>query len=449
MKAKTKSKMGIVILIILLFAFPLSAGGQKEKKPSVKVAEKPTVLKVSSEVGIHTEAWKKVVADFEKKYNAKVELTQYPFSKYREMLMVDYTSGNPSYDVSYISYGWYRSLVGGDYLNPFSSGLLKEINAEDIPNIELYREKGNIYFIPFMNEIAGLIYRTDLFNNSKEKTAFKNKYGYELEPPKTFKQYHDVAEFFTRTPNLYGVSMMGKRSVFLTVHFVNRLWGNGGNILDKNYKPIFNQEPGIKALKDLKMMLKDYTNPSDMTHLFSDAVGEFQQGKTAMIEIWSTVFFYANDPSKSKVAGKVAFAPIPRNERYLNSKIPYLYICWGFVVNKKSKHTDLANKFVAFITNKENEVKTAPYGNIPARFSALKSNELNKELPWMKDIHKTMMTNKLTPIYPWIPEGGTISANILAVAVSEYLSGQKSAKQALDDAAKKVHELLSKGGYYK
>ena len=188
--------------------------------------------------------------------------------------------------------------MGGDYLQAYSANFLQEIKIKDIPNIELYREKGEIYFMLFMNEIAGLIYRKDIFKDPKEKASFKTKYGYELAPPKNFKEYHDVAEFFTRPPDLYGVSLMGKRSVFLTVHFVNRLWGNGCNILDKGYKPIFNQEPGVKALEDLRAMFQGYANPADLTHLFSDAVGEFQQGRTAMIEIWSTVFFYADNPEK-------------------------------------------------------------------------------------------------------------------------------------------------------
>lgn len=94
---------GALTIIMLIIGLSLYAGGQKETEAEPKVQAAPVVLKVSSEVGIHTEAWKQVVADFEKQNNCKVELTQFPFSKYREMLMVDYTSGKPSYDVSYIS----------------------------------------------------------------------------------------------------------------------------------------------------------------------------------------------------------------------------------------------------------------------------------------------------------------------------------------------------------
>jgi len=50
-------------------------------------------LKISSEVGIHTEAWKTDLPALEKATGIKVDLTQFPFQKYREMLMLDYTGG--------------------------------------------------------------------------------------------------------------------------------------------------------------------------------------------------------------------------------------------------------------------------------------------------------------------------------------------------------------------
>ena len=39
-------------------------------------------------------------------------------------------------------------------------------------------------------------YRIDLFENPDNQKAFKAKYGYDLAPPKTWKQYLDIAEFF-------------------------------------------------------------------------------------------------------------------------------------------------------------------------------------------------------------------------------------------------------------
>jgi hypothetical protein len=43
-----------------------------------------------------------------------------------------------------------------------------------------------------------MLYRKDLFEDPKEKSAFKAKYGRELEVPQTFSDAKQVTEFFTR-----------------------------------------------------------------------------------------------------------------------------------------------------------------------------------------------------------------------------------------------------------
>jgi len=77
---------------------------------------------------------------------------------------------------------------------------------DNIPsNILGYGQKeGKTYCIPIFWNSHGLFYRKDLFEDPTEKANFKAKYGYELRVPRTFDELVDVAEFFTRPPNLYG-----------------------------------------------------------------------------------------------------------------------------------------------------------------------------------------------------------------------------------------------------
>ena len=66
---------------------------------------------------------------------------------------------------------------------------------------------GTTYWVAFDNDTQPFVYRSDLFNDPKEKTAFEDKYGQPLEFPKTWDDQAKVAAFFTRpdaaTP-LYG-----------------------------------------------------------------------------------------------------------------------------------------------------------------------------------------------------------------------------------------------------
>lgn len=405
-------------------------------------------LTLVSEVGISTTAWKSQMNEFTDVTGITVDLQQIPYANYLNKLMLSYTSGRSDYDVPYISELWYPAMANAKYLYPISdipgAGTL---DFSDIPGISNATIDGKIYIIPYYQELGGIVYRTDLFNDPVEKSNFRAKYGYDLEPPKTLRQYLDIAQFFYRPPDLYGVTLMGQRSIFLVTHFEQRLWAMGGTLFDSAMNPTFNSPIGIAALEEIKDFFK-YASPASKNYVFQDALTEFENGKSAMAEIWTTAMFYANDPSISKVAGKVAFTGFPRAEELVNQKLPMLYITWGFSVSSSAKDKGKALEWIKFITSPENEVKAAPLGGIPARFSALSDPKLAEELPWIPGFEQAMVNCVPTPLYPLIPEGPMILSNYLAPNISDYLTGSKTAKQALDDAAKGVRDLLEENGYY-
>lgn len=405
-------------------------------------------IKLVSEVGIHTEAWKTVMDDFQKKTGIKTTIQQFPYANYFDQLMLNFTSGRIDFDVPYISMLWYPALAKAGYIYPINKlPGYENLNLKDISGIDNAWQDGNLYFIPYMNELGGIVYRKDLFEDPKEKKAFKEKYGYELTPPQTLEQYRDIAEFFYRPPQLYGVTLMGQRSIFLATHFMQRLWAHGGDLLDSNMKPIFNSNEGIQALKEVKEMFK-YANPADKTYVFQDALTEFTQGRSAMAEVWTTAMLYVDDPETSKVVGKASFVGFPRPAALQGKKLPMLYISWGFAVSSASKNKEAALEWIKFVTDKQNEIKAAPYGNIPARFSSINDPTLRQKFPWLESFSKAMSNCIPTPMVPLIPEGNSIVSNYIAPAVSDYLSGAKTAEQALNDAANGVYQLLKTNGYY-
>lgn len=421
-----------IVLLVGLFSFGASSSG----------------IKLVSEVGIHTEAWKTVMDDFQKKTGIKTTIQQFPYANYFDQLMLNFTSGRVDFDVPYVSMLWYPALAKAGYIYPINKLPGYELlDLKDISGIENAWQDGNLYYIPYMNELGGIVYRKDLFEDPKEKKAFKEKYGYDLTPPQTLEQYRDIAEFFYRPPQLYGVTLMGQRSIFLATHFMQRLWALGGNLLDNKMRPIFNSKEGVQALEQVKEMFK-YANPVAKTYVFQDALTEFTQGRSAMAEIWTTAMLYVDNPETSKVVGNASFVGFPRPAASLGKKLPMLYISWGFTISSASKNKTDALEWIKFVTNKENEVKAAPYGNIPARFSAINDPILRKKYPWLEEFAKAMNNCIPTPMVPLIPEGNSIVSNYIAPAVSDYLSGAKTAQQALDDAANGVYQLLKQNGYY-
>ena len=94
----------------------------------------------------------------------------------------------------------------------------------------------------------GWAYRNDWFEDPKEKTAFKAKYGYELDVPETWAQLRDIAEFFIgRKKKRYGVTIYTDNSYdALVMGVMNTIFGYGGEMGDYST----NQVQGITNSKE-------------------------------------------------------------------------------------------------------------------------------------------------------------------------------------------------------
>ena len=66
--------------------------------------------------------------------------------------------------------------------------------------------------IPIVGGSQIMFYRSDLFENHGIRKSFKEQFGIELSPPRTWTEFNGIASFFTRScnpssPTLYGTSM--------------------------------------------------------------------------------------------------------------------------------------------------------------------------------------------------------------------------------------------------
>ncbi|AIQ65771.1 ABC transporter substrate-binding protein [Paenibacillus stellifer] len=449
----TKRKALLLSLVLSVAAILGACSKQTEQGAAESAASSSPAagggtLTIMAETSSHADAFKSIIPDFEAKYGVKVKVVELPYDQYHQQLTLKFTSGSADFDLAYVPIGWVPELQVPNYIVPISTDQaeLDKLKLDDFPGIgnAYFGDKKELYFVPYMNETQGILYRTDLFNDEKEKAAFKAKYGYDLAPPKTMQQYKEIAEFFNRPDqNLSGVTLMGEKSILLGFAFYNRLFNYGGDLYDDQYKQQFDNEAGVKALNDLKDLFQ-YTSAAAKQYGWSDASGEFLQGRSAMAEMATTIAQVAQDPAQSKVVGKVGFSAIPANDE--NTKdIKRFYLPYGFVMTKDSKLKQEALEWIEFATSQEMMEKAAPVGNIPARTSAL-TGTLSSEYSFYAPHAEIMNSFKLKPL-PLIPEGATITGDILPSAVSRFLNGEQTAQEALDQAASEYDELMSSRGY--
>ncbi len=164
----------------------------------------------------------------------------------------------------------------------------------------------------------------------------------------------------------------------------------------------------------------------------------FKQEKVAMITGGNASYTYLEDPSQSKVVGKVGYAPTP----FAPCGKDPLWV-WGWGINKDSKKKDAAWLFVQWATSKPLMNQMAPKYGCPARVSVYSSPAYVKAMPSQEfiDSQLFMMTKGINPYPQLIHEKYAEGAEIVSKEMSNILAGIKTVEQAAADADKQLIAL--------
>ena len=212
---------------------------------------------------------------------------------------------------------WTRWFVAHEAIEPLENILPSDILEKQKANIpEMLLDfivlDGKTYDLPIYWNSICLFYRKDLFEDPKEKEAFEKEYGYELRPPRTWKEWIDIAKFFTRPEeNLWGTTINGKAWAFYYDEYIYSNWAKLDYVDIKNKKCYINNDYGVKLLETLAELAKISPPGWEEGDWFTFGDPMFAEGKLAMWMNWYYPWPMFQDPTKSKVAGKVGVAPVP------------------------------------------------------------------------------------------------------------------------------------------
>jgi len=307
-----------------------------------------------------------------------------------------------------------------------------------------------------------------LFNDPIEKAAFQKKYGYILNPPATYAEFRDMAEFFTRKKgellmgkpldaDFYGTVQANKPPSFLWYRFVNFLIAFGANdIYDPvTMRPTMSDKAAVDAVK-YYVSLGKFQPPGNLNMAGGEAVSLFAAGGVAMlIDYFERVTGIALNPNTSKVHDKVDFTVLPSQRGVPNR--PHAAHAGGnaVAIYSLSQHKDAAYKVLELASTRQIEKKVLrekyPYGGwVPPRISLMRDPELQKQYPWMKRALTDLLLRK--DIYYFqlsqIPEYYAC-IDIVGTQISKALAGEQSAEAATTEAQRQLEVLFKQAGYLK
>lgn len=137
----------------------------------------------------------------------------------------------------------------------------------------------------------------------------------------------------------------------------------GGKIFDDQWRPVFQQEAGIKAAELLKQISD--TGPAGIPgYGFGEMSNAFLQGQAAMYLDTIAIFGQVEDPAKSKIAGKVAYALHPKGTRASSETGGF-----GMAIPRNAANSEAAFLFIEWMTNKVNDKKVTGLGGNATRMS--------------------------------------------------------------------------------
>ncbi|GBD44182.1 putative ABC transporter-binding protein [bacterium HR40] len=332
---------------------------------------------------------------WEKLTGIKVNVIEVPTAEMFTKILQEHRAGSGAYDALNVIPSWMADLVRAGALEPLDPYVDKYGYREELEDIApVYRDNqmkvgDTIYGFPDDGDVFVFYYRKDVLGDPDIQRAFKAKLGYDLPvPPKTWKEFRDVACFVTQHTGgkPYGAAFF-REAVYGQFMFQERFRVEGGRFFDPDtMKATVNSEAGVRVFEAWREE-NACMPPGVESWGFVENLAAFLAGDTAMTISWPPYGRWAAGYGteeqalawvpKSKIAGKVGYALPPGGH-------PQLAAGFSLAVSASSRHKEAAYLFIQWLNSKDTSLKRVqlPYAlRDPFRTSHFASAEYQAKWP--------------------------------------------------------------------
>lgn len=324
-----------------------------------------------------------------------------------------------------------------------------DIIGEFVPaNISASMVDGELIMLPQAQfDVSAMYYLKSNYTDETRNAAFKAEYGYDLAPPETWTQVKDQAIFLSDPPNFFGTQYAGKDEAIVG-RFYELVVAEGGMYVDENFKPVFNSEAGQRALQlFVDLYSAEAVPPGVLNYVWDELGAGFASGTVALNLDWPGWAGYFNDPAESKAAGNLGVIVQPMGSVTRTGWSGH----HGFSVTEDCADKEAAASLVWFLTNEDSQLLESSGGSLPTRTAVWEANVASaaagddafraESMAVFAEAAKYAFP--VPPIAEWVE-----STNLVYPELQAAILGDKTVKEALDDAAAAVDELMRESGYY-
>jgi len=351
-----------------------------------------------------------------------------PFEKMGELVSIAMSSKSSTFDVIYVIDSSIATYAHNGWLRPLDDLWAKyknEFNLGDYSDaaIKMCTYNGHLYAIPAAVNVMMFYYRKDLFDAQGKA------------PPKTVAEYQALAKQFNSPMHAGTIDCLKPVDALLNeAHWYLNTIGTGW--FDAQWRPVFNNERGVRAIDALKQTTQ-YAQRGFASSANDECLIALQQDTAVMGQQWATRASSVDNPKQSRVVGKFDFMPMPQGHARILTD--------GYAISAFSKQDpDTLFRIMATATQEAN-MRQVSSMLVPPRNAILKDPVLRQKNRFYPAASAALDSG--TP-FPALPEfyavGDFISRRIL-----QAVTGEMATKPALDAAAQETEAFLKNRGYYR
>jgi multiple sugar transport system substrate-binding protein len=390
-----------------------------------------------------------VAPQFEALTGITLRFEKIPPAQIRQKSVIDLTSKTGTYATHAADPMYYALYAANKWVDPLDRYLQDTsltdpawFKVDDI--VPAWRAAntidGKLLGVPYDGEVTLQVLRKDLYE------------GKSLKPADTLEQFvANAAALHDPNNRVWGTALRGVAGAGQNVYIYSSLFREFGGDWLKGGKISVNSPEAEAALAWYVDLMRKYAPVAAQGWNWPDIADAFSQGTLASYIDAHSSASVVNNPEKSKVIGKVAFARWPKGPS--GKRVTSIWN-WGFPINaalpdKRKKATWL---FIQWAASAETQARTAHLFAGPAKRSGVNRTSLWRDPAYVELMRKfgddfveaTLASLESDTDVDWrprVPQWPAIG-DTLATAIQSALAGQASTKAALEEAQRRIEPMM-------
>ncbi len=443
--------------------------GIKALREAGKVPEKLTMLLTDGAIGQITKPFPDGAPSakevWERETGIKIDIIGAPAEDIFKKVMQDVTTGGGSYDIYTGPWNSTGDLVssGGavncsDFVSQYQPDWGDPERGTPTPEMEqlLYTYAGDYYSFSLDGDFQTWFYLKGIYDMPEVQESFMKETGATLAVPNTWDEVDRISKFFTGKD-------FGNGTMYGNGNLMSPFWGLATfyarfasmdfpnyHFFDADANPQLNTELGIQCAEE-HVRSFEWTPPDALTYTWAEAYAGMWNLQIPHTAIYTNLVkfgdgYNADGSPKSKATGMIdSHLPVGRQfgDKINRRSVLYYHItAW---VSSKSEYPEAAYLFLQWLSSTRTYTWMA--GNPGGYFDPMQQANFKEPLV-ESTYHSYAMESIPATIARSVPSinfaGQTALDNALDEEIQAAITGQKTAREAMDAAQRKWERVIKR-----